>query len=276
MIWNKIFNNRENKVEESGKLVEVKYSLLGLRREEYVDGRKLSGDTLFDVLYLATSYNLKRLKKYLEFAAERYKSGDGGYRELVGKLFAASLLRMGGVDIRYDHQRIVVIIKRQPMEILLKKVYKDENKVKEKYLDWRRVVENWIINTYVNGDLYPGFGWSSFVKVVEDLNRRVREKEAELLRLIREGEEMTKLAKDFLSSLKVEKPSEVYRPKSDSDSSQVGKEINRKEIIERRDKFMMEIAEVMYKIEDLCEEIGENPQEYTEKLKIVLDELDKV
>ena len=55
--------------------IEIRKRLFGLRKEEHIDGKRLSGDFSADVQYLAENYDPKTLERYLKVAVERYENG---------------------------------------------------------------------------------------------------------------------------------------------------------------------------------------------------------
>jgi hypothetical protein len=255
--------------------IEIRKRLFGLRREEYINGKKLSGDFLADVQYLTKNYDLRTLKRYLKLAAGRYENGEKEYRDLVGKLFTASLLKMGGIVSKYENQRRFLNIRRGAIEALAKELYSDENLIKMT-LAWEKSIRNWIINLYVVGDFLPGYGWSSFTALIDELTLNYQKKKEELSRLLEESKNVAKNIEDFISSLISENTIKQYKSKigeKAKESPQLLEEIIAREIIENRDKFAENIAALKYKIEEICEETGENPEKYTELLEKTLDRL---
>jgi hypothetical protein len=255
--------------------IEIRKKLFGLRKEEYINGKRLSGDFLVDVQYLTKNYDLKTLKRYLKVAVERYENGEKEYRDLVGKLFAASLLKMGGIVSKYENQKRFLNIRRGAIEALAKELYSDESLIKM-ISAWENSIRNWIINLYVTGDFLPGYGWSSFTALVDELTLNYQKKKEELSRLLEESRKVVKNTEDFVSSLISETTIKRYRSKigeKAKESPQEAKEIIAREIMESRDKLAESVAALKYKIEEICEEIGENSEKYTELLEKTLDRL---
>jgi hypothetical protein len=255
--------------------IEIRKKLFGLRKEEYIDGKRLSGDFLVDVQYLIKNYDLKTLKRYLKVAAGRYENGEKEYRELVGKLFAASLLKMGGIVSKYENEKRTINIRRGVIETLAKELYSDENLIKMTSA-WENSIRNWIINLYVVGDFLPGYGWSSFTALIDELTLNYQKKKDELSRALEESKKIAKNAENFISSLNSDDTIKQYKSKigeKTKQNPQEAKEIIAREIMEGRDKLAESVAALKYKIEEICEEIGENSEKYIELLEKTLDRL---
>jgi|GEM_PF-4076850 hypothetical protein len=255
--------------------IEIRKKLFGLRKEEYIDGKRLSGDFLVDVQYLTKSYDIKTLKRYLKVAVERYENGEKEYRDLVGKLFAASLLKIGGIANTYENQKRIINIRREAIETLAKELYSDENLIKMTSA-WENSIRNWIINIYVVGDFSPGYGWSSFTALIDELTLNYQKKKDELSRALEESKKIAKYAENFISSLNSDDTIKQYKSKIGEKTKQNPQEVEEiiaREIIESRDKLAENIAALKYKIEKICEETGENPKKYTELLEKTLDRL---
>jgi hypothetical protein len=255
--------------------IEIRKKLFGLRKEEYINGKKLSGDFLVDVQYLTKSYDIRTLKRYLKVAVERYENGEKEYRDLVGKLFTASLLKIGGIVSRYENQRRIIDIRREAIETLAKELYSDENLIKMTSA-WENSIRNWIINLYVVGDFFPGYGWSSFTALVDELTLNYQKKKEELSRLLEESKKIATNAENFISSLNSDDTIKQYKSKigeKTKQNPQEAKEIIAREIMESRDKLAESVAALKYKIEEICEEIGENSEKYIELLEKTLDRL---
>jgi len=167
--------------------IEVKKKLFG-GKEEYIGGRKLTGEFLADIQRLARDYTLDDLKKYLKIAREKYKEKKE-YGELFTKILFATILKVGGINSEYihGHSQRRIILNDDIITRIAEELYTDKETAKKMAYAWREKLNEWIRNLYVVGDLYPGYGWSSFTYLVDhfsSLRRKMEEETKERLSIL--------------------------------------------------------------------------------------------
>ena len=185
--------------EQTDIYVEVKSKLFGLKKEEYVGGRKLTGEFLADVQRLSLEYEEEELIGYLGAAREKYLQNKK-YGELFTKLLFATVLRMGGIESYFslkDYRR-KIRVRSDVVEELAQKFYKDKE-AKNVARKWVQCLYNWIINLYTIGDTYPGYGWSSFTWLVDYFSylRKKNEEGSKEKRVSEEDKSAKRESEDF-------------------------------------------------------------------------------
>ena len=258
-------------------LVKVKSKLFGLKKEEYIGGRKLTGEFLADVQYLSLNYSPKKLKKYLREAREKYLQMKE-YGKLFTKLLFAYIMKIGAVKSYLDGHQIKITVDSKKIEELARELCRKGENPSQVARNWEKSLYAWITNLYAVGDFYPGYGWSSFISSIDRLNTDYQKKKEGLSQLMEDCRRLRLNVENFIFTLKSGERAKRYKPYIEGKPRDVQQNIIEKiveEMIEERDKLAIDIAELKYKIEEICEEIGEKPQPYTKELEEALDLLYK-
>jgi KaiC/GvpD/RAD55 family RecA-like ATPase len=162
----------ETKTETKTEEIEVKKKLLG-KKEEYIEGRKLTGAFLTDVQLLAMDYTLDDLKRYLRITREKYEEKKE-YGELFTKILFATILKVGAIKIEdiedaYGHKQKRVILNDDLITRIAEELYTDKKTARKMAYVVRDKLYEWIIKLYLFSDYYPGYGysWSIFTNLVD-------------------------------------------------------------------------------------------------------------